>query len=285
MRLNLKKLGPGLVTVVAAAMLVFAYRGNSRDRYDGARARLSHDCARWKERGGESNVCDLDARSTGMFPLYKDARSQVVLARAAFERDDDPAATEELGRALDAVAEMDRRGTLVAEMMAATVLGEALAVIEAAQAKASSPRRASLLASVLAGRRLRSTAHPLEGERLLVQSALVSLPSGRQGPKPFLNAYLADAMEEEDALTAGMERAIARGDTQGCSLAAKRRSAVTARYGMGMAETVCTKMVGFVQAGKRLDRLRDTTARAALRSSVVRPERPGGPARIAQVDR
>ena len=104
--MNLQKLALGLVTVVAATTLFFAYRAESDARYEAARGRLDADCARWRSAGGARYVCDPDASTSSLLPRLTAARANVAAARASLAIGAMPAAQGELARALDTVGDL-----------------------------------------------------------------------------------------------------------------------------------------------------------------------------------
>lgn len=253
---KLRKLGLGLVTVLAATTLVFAFRGDSSATFDDARARLDSDCARWRARGGTAWVCDPDARASSFFPVLERGKASAASASRALARGDEAAAERDLGGALDVARDLDRRGTEVGAVMAAAIVRQVLGVIEREVPQTPSGR--ALVARVLTGRRIESAAHPLRGHLLAASRAVLDLLD-----RPFARALAVKVLNEEEAVTREMERAIALGDAGRCMRAEQGRSFLTKRLAGSGGPAVCSHLVEVAETAKHLDRARSAALRHA----------------------
>ncbi len=262
MHIHLRKLGLGLLTLVVATTLFLAVAasdlvhpgGTSRARFEAARSSLDGECARWLREGGSHWQCNVSENESPLFPRLRRGRASVASASLALTRSDAVTAERELAAALDVVGELDRLGNEVSIVMSASLLRDTLAVIETKLPGGISGRE--MKARLLAGRRLRSVAHPLEAQRLIAMRTLLDAFD-----RPFVRGLGLQLIAGEEERIAAMERAIALGDTQGCMRADERRSWLSSRYAAIAAPNSCSLLVEAAQTGKRLDQAR----KAALR--------------------
>ena len=263
MKVNLRKLGLGLVAILVTTSLAFAYRGSSRARYDAARRDFEEDCSRWRSAGGSGSVCDPGARVPSLIPRLRDGQARVASASRALASGDHVAAERELAAAFDTVAELDRIGSEVPTVMAASLLRQALNVIETEVPP--TPSGQALAARVLARRHLYSVAHPLRGRLLFATRNVLD-----DFDRPLLRALAVQTIDQEERMTAAMERAITLGDTDGCIRAAKSRSKLAARYTEMTPDVICPELVKAAQTSKRLDRLRRAARSGSRMQTALR---------------
>jgi len=140
----------------------------------------------------------------------------------------------------------DEHGTAIGELLAAKLVDGALDILEKHRALFTPKARFELTGRM----RLRSASHPLESTRLDTLYRLAHDSVGDRGP--IGEALLADAMLQDDAIYAEMDRAAAAGDAKRCQRAASGRSGFGAS---GIAPVLCEPMSKLTKTEERMMRV------------------------------
>jgi hypothetical protein len=223
--------------------LVFGACAASRGahaRFEAAQARVDAECRAYRTAHPDANVCRDDPYAPKLMPLYHQARGHLADARVRLDAGDSEPADADLRHAFDVATKIDANGTFLASVMAASIVNEGLDLL------ARTPLAPGARKETASHARLRSAAHPYEGERL-THLWLLSR-DGLLYRGPIGEALLADTMLEEDAVLAEMDRAVVVGDVARCERAALGRRGPLATQGI----TLCPKAAEVARTGKRL---------------------------------
>jgi hypothetical protein len=205
-------------------------------------------------------LAETAAKSQGATPLvpltpeYRLGMLDVEQARRA--SGDRAEAVLALTRVLDRADRIDRHRSLVASLLAATLLDHVADCVEKDPRLLDDVR----LATALRRTSFASARKPLEAERLHALWVLAGVPS--QVPLQtlgFAESVTTQAMQDVNATLHEMEDSMTAGDTKRCERAAERPQGLARQVTVG--PSICRNVARVVASGQRFQRLQ---ARAAV---------------------
>lgn len=198
------------IGIVGVSML--AGRRGADERYEKAKKAVDADCRAFRSRPERRNadICRIDPYAPKSIPLYTQAAALVDQAKSALAHGELHAAESDLSRAIAFTDDFDRMGTTIAKIVSVSIVKRVLDLAE------THPE-------IDAARLLRDvhfeTKHPFAEDTLNHRWYLAhwnELPAGYE-THPRSIRDLADAMENDPAIYAEMERALVeRHDVKEC---------------------------------------------------------------------
>lgn len=233
-----------VVTVFATVGIRYAWR-ESDARLDAARARAQNQCRAYRNANPDANVCRDDAYAKPVIPGFKVAKKHLDGARSKIAAGDRDGAAVDIRAAFDFATDADHRGTFIGELVAATIVNEGLDVLEKHEKEFPPGTRAEIAIHA----RLESPRRPFETWRLN-HLWFLSDRDSYASYGPIGAALTADAMLQDDAIFAEMDRAIVAKDLARCESAARGRRGLYSR-GLQLAP-MCKKAADIVRADARM---------------------------------
>jgi hypothetical protein len=249
-------LRPSLFVVLAVVAAIgwgaHAASNGIHVRLDAARERVDAQCRAYRAEAqghADADVCRDDPYARAPMQPFKAATASIASAARHLDAGDTREAERELSSALDAAARIDESGTLLGSLFAARTVNDVLDVVD--RHPSSFPPTARIQLSMHA--RIPSARHPFETERL---RRLWLLARDQRMPAwgAVGEAVLLDAMFQEDATLAEMDRAASVRDVARCQRAARGRTEVYAD-GFDYAR-LCPKADEVVRAQERIVAMR-----------------------------
>ncbi|HEY8077168.1 MAG TPA: hypothetical protein VIF62_23740 [Labilithrix sp.] len=224
----------------------------AHERFTTANERIDADCRAYRSAHPNANVCRDDPYALRVVPLANEQLKKLEIARKQASAGDAKASAATIRGVLEVASRLDDHGTAIGTLLAAKLVDGALDILEQHRALFDPNVRIRMTASI----RLRGPEHPLEGTRLATLYRLAHDPLADRGP--IGEALLADAMLQDDAIYAEMDRAAAAGDEKRCNRAAAGRSGFGAS---GIAAVLCKPMSKLPKTQERIQRMTADAAR------------------------
>lgn len=228
-----------------ACLVIRLCSPSGHDRFANAKALADYECMVFRSAPGHehANVCRFDDFQLSSIKSIKYADERIAEANTELARGNVAQAKTQLALAAGTATELDRRGTMIAQLVAAKIGGDVLDALDAHRGALDDKGRLDVLASL----RLTHAAAPFQTTRLQTQWERVHAHD-----KEWLvsDARAADAVERDDAAFEEMSRAAASGDVARCEKAAAGLERTERTVDMA---PFCAKVAKYVTVARRAD--------------------------------
>ena len=244
-----------LVLVFAAVFAgaeAFCIRADQQ--FGDLRSEVEKECNAYRAKHPDAFVCHDDPLAPSTVGQMKPAREHLARAREAADRGDRAATKTELVAAMDIAARVDRRKTLIAELVAASIAKDAIDIIETKKLDHLVVRAVLFHAPDTLG------AQPTEALRVDRNQRVVSYAERNWFFGTGVGESLLRSETKENDRTLGrMGAALRKGDLAACQAAMRDRndqSPLAPWTKSGIDEIFCGKSMEVQSTAARLDRLR-----------------------------
>lgn len=213
------------------------------------RNRVDEDCARFGSANPGSEVCSFDSQP--VVKLLKPAKEHVRAAREALAKNDREQAKVDLASAMATAAEVGKRRTLVAELVATSIVDDVLPLLES-----NDFDRGAVDWIVEQGPK-KVGDRSLEAAR--VHRDFMAVYGTEEVPflgTGFGDALLNGAMKDNARVYGAMETAVERGDLAACERATDLRGPFSTPMSKPLEDRMCERYMHVHTTAARLNRLR-----------------------------